>query len=264
MDGADATGWSVMAREWSRLWGDHPRPVWTRIIHDAGIRAGTRVLDVGCGSGELLHHLAGLGAGVTGIDPAAGMIELARERLPGADLMIGGLDDLGGTDASYDVVTAVNALQFAADPGGGLTALLRVTRPGGFVAIANWAEDSRNDLFRIEQAIATATGSELLPGGPLREPGGLEALLGRAGLRLVDAGLVELVWQVNEQDLLRGTLLGHPPEQRDDLAPTVLRAAAPFRTPAGFRLTNHFRYAVAELDLDGTPGQATPTWSATS
>ncbi|MFC7622952.1 class I SAM-dependent methyltransferase [Microlunatus sp. GCM10028923] len=244
MDGADPTGWSEVARDWSRLWGDHPRPVWTKIIRAAGLGPGSTVLDVGCGSGEWLAHLAGLGADLTGVDPAAGMIELARERLPDADLRVGSFDDLGVPDAAFDLVTAVNALQFAPDPEAGLAALLRVTRPGGHVAIANWAEDARNDLFRIEQAIADATGAAFQPGGPLREPGGLEALFARAGLTPTDAGLVALDWQVTEPDLLRGTLLGHPTDEQDELTPVVLRAAAPFRTGEGYRLTNHFRYAL--------------------
>lgn len=255
MDGADPTGWSTAAAEWSRLWGDHPRPVWTKIIRATGIGAGTSVLDVGCGSGEWLGHLAGLGADVTGVDPAAGMIELARQHLPDAGLRVGSFDDLGFRAAAFDVVTAVNALQFAADPDSGLAALVRVTRPGGHIAIANWAEDARSDLFRIELAIAEATGAEILPGGPLREPGGLEALFVRAGLVPKDAGLVALAWQVTEPDLLRGTLLGHPPEQQDELAPVVLRAAAPFRTDEGYRLTNHFRYAATRTPIPPSPAE---------
>ncbi|GAB3753566.1 hypothetical protein GCM10028864_32300 [Microlunatus parietis] len=235
--------------------GDHPGPVWTKIIRAAGIGAGTSVLDVGCGSGEWLGHLAGLGADVAGVDPAAGMIELARERLPGADLRVGTFDDLGFPVGTFDVVTAVNALQFAADPEAGLTGLLRATRPGGHVAIANWAEDARNDLFRIEQAIADATDAEILPGGPLREPGGLESLFDRAGLAPIDGGLVALAWQVSEQDLLRGTLLGHPPEQQDELTPVVLRAAAPFRSGEDYHLTNHFRYAITQTPADQSAKQ---------
>jgi SAM-dependent methyltransferase len=251
MDGADASDWSAVAEEWSQLWGDHPRPLWIRITRAAGIEPSTRVLDVGCGSGEFLGHLAGLGAVVAGIDPAVDMIEHARRRLPGADLRVGTFDDLGRLDdlgqpgAAYDLVTAVNALQFAADPDTGLAALIRATRPGGQIVIANWAEDTRNDLFRIERAIALATGTPVLPGGPLREEGGLESLLGRAGLEPVEAGLVDLDWRVSEDAMLRGTLLNHPPRRRGELAPVVLRAARPFRTSSGYRLVNRFRYAIA-------------------
>ncbi len=250
MDGADADDWSAVAAEWSQLWGDHPRPLWIKIARTAGIGPGSRVLDVGCGSGEFLGHLAGLGAVVAGIDPAVGMIEHARQRLPGAELRVGTFDDLGrfddlGQPAAFDLVTAVNALQFAADPDIGLAALIRATRPGGQLAIANWAEDSRNDLFRIERAIARATETPILPGGPLREAGGLEALLDRAGLEPVEAGLVDLDWRVSEDALLRGTLLDQPPRRRGELAPVVLRAAGPFRTPDGYRLVNRFRYAIA-------------------
>jgi SAM-dependent methyltransferase len=245
MDGADPDRWSEVAAGWSELWGGFARPAWRAVVAATGIGRGSRVLDVGCGSGEFLAHLARLGASPAGIDPAPGMVALARSRVPGADVRLGPAQPLPWPDGSFDVVTAFNALQFAADPVDALTELVRVTVPGGQVAVANWAEGDHNDLDTIEAAVAAAAGEEPLPDGDLRQPGGLERLLADAGLAAVAAGLVEVPWEApDEATLVRGVLLGEDPATTSARAPAVLTAARPFRTPAGaYRLVNAFRYA---------------------
>jgi trans-aconitate methyltransferase len=59
-----------------------------------GIGEGVSVLDVGCGSGEFCELAAARGARVSGIDAAAGLIEVARRRLPEADLRVGAIEQL--------------------------------------------------------------------------------------------------------------------------------------------------------------------------
>jgi SAM-dependent methyltransferase len=247
MDGADPDGWSEVAAGWSELWGELARPAWDALVAATGIGPGARVLDVGCGSGELLAHLARLGATPAGIDPAPGMVKLARARVPAADVRLGPALPLPWPSGSFDVVTAVNALQFAGDPLDALAELARVTVPGGQVAVANWAEDARNDLDTIEAAVATAAGEDPLPGGDLRHPGGLERLLTGAGLTVVAAGLVEVPWEAPDDDtLVRAVLLGEDPATISARTPSVLAAAHTFRTlTGGYRLTNAFRYATA-------------------
>jgi SAM-dependent methyltransferase len=251
MDGADPDRWSEVAAGWSELWGEFARPAWRVVVAATGIGQGSRVLDVGCGSGEFLAHLARLGAWPAGIDPAPGMVELARSRVPGADVRLGPAQPLPWPDGSFDVVTAFNALQFAGDTLDALAELVRVTVPGGQVAVANWAEGDRNDLDTIEAAVAAAAGEEPLPDGDLRQPGGLERLLADAGLADVAAGLVEVPWEApDDAALVGGVLLGEDPATTSARAPAVLTAARPFRTPAGgYRLLNAFRYAAGR-----TPG----------
>lgn len=168
MDGGDPSGWSAVAAEWSALWGSFPLPVWDRFVGVAGIGPGTLVLDAGCGSGELLAYVASAGALVSGLEPAAGMAALARQRVPRAEVREASLDEIPWPDDSFEVATAVNALQFASD---GLAELRRVTRSGGRVAVANWAEAARNDVDVLEAAIAAAREEDVRPGGPLRPAG---------------------------------------------------------------------------------------------
>ena len=252
-------GWSSLAAQWSELWAASAAPAHEALIAASGIRSGSRVLDVGCGSGEFLRTLAQHGAVATGVDPAPGMVALARTLAPLADVRIAEAEDLPFADASFDVVTAVNALQFADDTVDALAEFARVLAPGGFVAVANWAEGARNDIDAIEAAVAAAdddgtggTGGaddEAAPGDDLRAPGGLEAVMSEAGLVVVTAGLVSVPWFAPDDDaLVRGVLLGEDPSLLRELAPVVLAAAAPFRTDGGgYRLNNAYRYAVARI-----------------
>src|SRR3954466_7282599 len=63
-------------------------------LDDVEIVSGTRLLDVGCGPGLFLRLAAQRGATVTGIDAAAPLIAISRERVPEADLTVGEMESL--------------------------------------------------------------------------------------------------------------------------------------------------------------------------
>jgi SAM-dependent methyltransferase len=241
MDGADADDWSSVAEGWAELWGRFAEPVWQIAMTEAGIGPGSRLLDVGCGSGDFLAYAAKLGASTAGIDPAPGMVAIARAA--GVDARHGSTEHLPWSDGEFDVVTAFNALQFAEDP---VVALTEFKRVGRMVVVANWAEGTRNDVNTVEEAVALAAGEQLPPDGPLRQPGGLEELFAESGLDVLKAGLVEVPWRApDEETLVRGVLLGEDAATMAERAPTVLTAARPFRAAdGGYLLENAFRYAV--------------------
>jgi SAM-dependent methyltransferase len=240
VDGGAPERWSAVADEWSRSWGTFAAPVWEPLLEHSGVGPGTRVLDVGSGSGELLAHLSGLGAVAAGVDPAPEMREVARRLAPGADVRVGERQVLG-------VVVAVNALQFADDPLEALAEIRRVLVPGGAVGVANWAEAARNDLDVVERAVAAAHDDEVPPDGELRLPGGLEALLTDAGLDVVASGVVAAPWRAADAEaLVRGILFGEDPATTAELASVVVEASRPFRrADGGYELRNALRYAVA-------------------
>ncbi|WP_026820552.1 class I SAM-dependent methyltransferase [Arthrobacter castelli] len=246
MNGGDPQGWSAVASGWAELWGGFAEPVWRAVVDASGAGPGTVVLDVGCGSGDLLAHLDKLGTSTAGIDPATGMVELARTRVPNTDLRVGSAEHLPWPDASFDLVTSINALQFADDTLDALAEMARVVKPGGYIAISNWAEDDRNDLNTIENAVARAAGEEPLPDGDLRLPGGLQQLLADGQLDVVSSGLIDVPWAAaDDNDLVSAVLLGEDPSAIEAEAPTVVEAARPFRTRSGsYHLNNAFRYAL--------------------
>src|ERR671911_3145322 len=100
------------------------------------------VLDVACGTGNLSLPAARAGASVTGIDIAPNLIaqaetNAASETLPIA-FEVGDAERLPYSDGAFQTVITMFGAMFAARPGRASTELLRVTRSGGRVAMANW------------------------------------------------------------------------------------------------------------------------------
>ncbi|KQO97680.1 class I SAM-dependent methyltransferase [Leifsonia sp. Leaf264] len=251
VDGADADGWSQVAQGWAELWGSFADPARRAIIEAAAIGPGTRVLDAGCGSGEFLDLLAERGAVAVGADPAPAMVALAREASAGtgADVVLADIENLPFADAAFDVATAVNALQFAEDTTAAVRELARVVRPGGIVAVSNWAEAALNDIDVVEAAIAEARDDEPYPDGPLRPAGGIEAALAAGGVQVVDSRVVDVPWFApDEVTLVRGILLGEDADVVTSLHAVIVAAAAPFRDGrGGYVLRNSFRWAIARV-----------------
>jgi SAM-dependent methyltransferase len=239
--------WSSVADDWGRYWGDFARPVWEPLLRAAAVGSGTRVLDVGCGTGELLEHLQERGARPSGVDPASRMVELARARAVGVDVRAGELERLPFDDDAFDALLAVNAFQFAEDQDRALAEAGRVLAPGGVLGLAGWAERAGNDLDAINTALAAADDEDPPEDGPLRVEGGLAEVFRGAGWELLDGGVVSVPWTArHDTDLVRGILFGERDATIADLAPVVVAAAAPYRRPDGsYRLVNAFRWAVA-------------------
>jgi ubiquinone/menaquinone biosynthesis C-methylase UbiE len=106
----------------------------------AGVSAGQRVLDVGCGPGALTAELVGrLGVeNVAAVDPSEPFVTAVAERYPGVDVRQAGADELPFPDDEYDAVLAQLVIHFLKDPVAGVTEMRRVTRPGGVVAACVW------------------------------------------------------------------------------------------------------------------------------
>jgi SAM-dependent methyltransferase len=107
-----------------------------------GIAPGTRLLDVGCGAGQLALIAARAGAVVTGCDIATNWLERARTRAAAEGLNItfeeGDAEALPYEDAQFDAVTSMFGAMFAPRPELVAAELSRVCRPGGVIAMANW------------------------------------------------------------------------------------------------------------------------------
>src|SRR5215207_7700963 len=105
-------------------------------------KPGERVLDVACGSGNLSFPAARAGADVTGIDIATNLVETARGRARAEGLNVyfdeGDAERMPYGDSSFDVVMTMFGAMFAPRPEVTASELLRVCKPGGRIAMANW------------------------------------------------------------------------------------------------------------------------------
>jgi ubiquinone/menaquinone biosynthesis C-methylase UbiE len=114
-----------------------------------GVQPGMRVLDAGCGRGEVLLECARRGAAVAGIDYAEAAVELSRETLTGvkgADIRQGEVTDLPWPDGSFDRILFADVLEHLT-PGQADRALAEFHRslgPGGLLLV----HTAPNRLFR--------------------------------------------------------------------------------------------------------------------
>ncbi len=106
----------------------------------AGIAAGQRVIDVGCGTGALVRELVErLGpASVAAVDPSEPFVAATAPRYPGVDVRRATAEDLPFEDATFDAAMAQLVVHFMADPVAGLGEMRRVTRAGGAVVATVW------------------------------------------------------------------------------------------------------------------------------
>lgn len=118
------------------------------------IEPGMKVLDVACGSGNLAVNAAAKGADVTGIDIADNLVESAKRRGEALGLDIkfeqGDAEALPYDDNTFDVVMTMFGAMFAPRPDVTAAELVRVCKPGGTIAMANWTpEGHAGQMFKL-------------------------------------------------------------------------------------------------------------------
>jgi SAM-dependent methyltransferase len=131
---------TVSADAYDRFMGRYSVLLAPQLADLAGVAAGQRVLDVGCGPGALTAELVGrLGPdAVSAADPSEPFVVAARERYPGVDVQQASAEQLPFPDQAFDAALAQLVVHFMADPVAGLAQMARVTREHGVVAACVW------------------------------------------------------------------------------------------------------------------------------
>ena len=181
----------VAADAYDRFMGRYSRHLSPQLADFAGVEAGQRVLDVGCGPGALTGELVSrVGTDrVAAVDPSEPFVAAARERQPGVDVRQASADALPFADGVFDATLAQLVVHFMPDPVAGLAEMRRVTRSGGSVAACVWDHAGGKGPLGAFWAAAHELDLEVhdesdLPGA--RE-GHLAALFADAGLRDVES-----------------------------------------------------------------------------
>jgi SAM-dependent methyltransferase len=152
------------------------QPVADILIDRARVKAGERILDVGCGSGATsfaLAHAAGVSGHVTAIDISAPMLARAREVMPpGApiDFILADATVHSFAPASFDLLASRFGVMFFADPALSFANMRQAMRRSGRLAFACWREPRENPFFMTPLQAVYRHVPKMPPVGP-EDPG---------------------------------------------------------------------------------------------
>ncbi len=160
--------------------GEGPRgwagPLYGRVLEVARIGTGTRVLDLGCGTGGFAAAAVARGAAVHGVDLDPVAVERAAAAVPGARFAVGDAHDLGDP-GPVDVAAAVQLLAHVADPG---RVLAEAGRVAPAVVATVWGREDECEVRAFGEALEGFLGPRRP--APALDAGALRALTGDAGL----------------------------------------------------------------------------------
>jgi SAM-dependent methyltransferase len=254
------------AMRWGPLWGARPRdwamneeqqlPTYEEALRRLELPAGRRVLEVGCGTGVFLRAAAERGLAVVGLDASPALLDLARERVPDAELHVGDMEALPFSDGTFDAVAGFNCFFFADDLVAALREAGRVAKRGAPVVIQVWGRPDHCDLEamkNVARRYLPPPPASASPPPPLWQPGVLEGLATHAGL--VPRTTFDISWSYAypDDDTVTRALLSvggiasiADPAEEADVRAEILEAVAPYRTPdGGYRLENEFHFLIA-------------------
>jgi SAM-dependent methyltransferase len=257
---------SGSAERWGPLWGARPAdwalsedqqlPAYEEALRRVGLDAAQLVLDVGCGAGAFLRLVAERGARASGVDASEALIELARERVPDADLRVGDMETLPYDDDTFDLVTGFSAFFFANDIVAAVREAGRVAKPGAPVVIQVWGPHERNDLEAMKEVARPffpARPADAPPEPDYSKPGVLEEIATRAGLTPAEAFDVSFAYEFPDEETVRRALVAPAglavlvgPDREQELGDAIVAGLAPYRTPDGrYRLNSEFHCLAA-------------------
>jgi trans-aconitate 2-methyltransferase len=156
-------------------------------------KRGERILDVGCGTGQLTCAIAEAGASVVGFDKSEDMIVRARRNAPHVDFRVADACD-ARFDEPFDAVFSNATLHWVKPPERGVTTIVASLRPGGrFVAEFGGAGNVRSVCGALVDALDAAGVRDAASRVPWYFPsvGEYASLLERAGMRVTFAALVD-------------------------------------------------------------------------
>ncbi len=255
-----ARTFGVTGEAYDSFIGRYSRPLAVAFADAAGVSAGRRVLDIGCGPGALTGELVrrvGVSS-VAAIDPSPPFVEECARRNPGVDVRQGAAELLPFPDRSFDVALAQLVLHFVSDPDAAAREIRRVLRDGGTAAACVWDFGEGMPMLRLFWDAALAVDPTAPDEASLRfgRDGEIGSLFTEAGLRdVVNGALTVEAGYAGFDEFWGGFLAGSgpagsfcvslEPEPQEALREELRRRLG---DPAGpFALTARAWYAVGRV-----------------
>lgn len=239
-----APGWE----KWDRFFDEQMTFLNHRLVGDARLRPGMKVLDLGSGTGYpalLAAQIVGLSSSVIGLDLAEQMVAAADRKakrlgLTNVTFQQGDVTTLPFEDGSFDAVTSRFCLMFLPDIPQAVSGIARVLKPGGWLAVAVWSAPEKNPSISLSmEAIRKVV--DLPPPDPtapgifrLAKPGDLSGMVERAGFSDVSESEFAAEWAY---------------ASADEYYESLLDIAAPVQTLMA-KLSDEQRETVKRLMLD--------------
>src|SRR5829696_1166856 len=208
------------AHRWGPLWGARPSdwalsedqqiPTYEDALRRVGLEPGWSVLDIGCGVGAFLRAVVARGAHAFGVDASPSLLDVARGRVPDAELRVGDMESLPYDDDTFDLVCGFNSFFFAGDMVGAVREAGRVAKPGAPVVIQVWGPHARNDLEVMKEVVRPfmpPRPADAPPEPDYSRPGVLEDIATQAGLEPAQAFDVTWAYEYPDADTLRRALV---------------------------------------------------------
>jgi ubiquinone/menaquinone biosynthesis C-methylase UbiE len=251
------------ARHWGALWGSRPAqwalteeqqtPVYEEALARAPVAPGDHVLDVGCGTGVFLRMCVNRAATASGIDAADSLLEIARGRVPEADIRHGDMLALPFPDDTFDLVTGFTSFFFADDMVAAIAEAGRVARPGAPIVMQVFGRPERCALEAVKAAVAEFRGEAHRS---YWRPGAAEEIAQRAGLAVTDSFDVTFQYRYADEraaldamGAAGGAALAGGEQREGEVRAAIRDALAPCRQPDGsYRVGNEWHVVIGRTE----------------
>jgi trans-aconitate methyltransferase len=218
-------------------------------------RAGERILDLGCGTGQLTAEIARSGAEVTGLDYSSDMLEQARRNFPAIPFVLGDATTFSLAEP-FDAVFSNAALHWVRDHDATVEAITRALRPSGrFVAEFGGQGNIRSVLAALRLALGPAADQR----NPWNYPSDAEfaTLLERHGFEVRQSGLFDRPTPIDGEngiedwlEMFCGSFFNHlPPEPRREKFRDVIARLRPTQYQDGVWTLDYRRLRVVAVKV---------------
>lgn len=234
------------------------------LLAAARVRAGSRLLDVACGSGVVAKHAAKRGASVTGIDIAPRMLELAAELNPECTFREASVDSMPFEDGTFDAVVCAFGIGHFPDASAAVAECARVVSVGSACAFAWWDLPAKNRMHGVLLAALEEVNAKPpadLPAGPpmfrYSEDEVFRDLLRECGLQKVKIAPHGFIWRLSDAEALWTASMGcmarssalinsQAPQVRERIHQAFIRHASKHLAASALELPMAFKVCVGD------------------